>query len=55
LEQFVADLVLGCRQGYAADDLNDESLIGVTDLYFRGAPIWAAIAVAVEAPEQQAS
>jgi len=55
LEHFVANLVLGCRQGYAADDLNDERLIGVTDLYFRGAPIWAAIAVTVEAPEQQAS
>jgi hypothetical protein len=55
LEHFVADLVLRCRQGYAADDLNDERLIGVTDLYRRGAPIWAAIAVTVEAPGQQAS
>lgn len=53
LEDFVVDLLLGCRVGYVAEDLlQDEGLERV--FYRRTGPIAAALAVTVDAPEGQA-
>lgn len=50
LEEFIADLVIQCRAGYIAKSRQDGGL----DYIFsrRGAPIAAAFAITIEAPEE---
>lgn len=50
LQHFVVDLLLGCREGYKADLRKDERL--ETVFFRRTAPISAAIALTVDAPEE---
>jgi hypothetical protein len=48
LEDFVADLLLGCREGASFGDVNQPS---IQDLFFRrSGPIAAAISISIEAP-----
>lgn len=51
LHNFVADLVLGCKEGHMAgtDPMNDEALFTVFNR--RGGPISAAISISIDAPE----
>lgn len=51
LEDFVTDLVLGCKEGYVTDDIDDPKLTRATSIFQRGAPIWAAITIAIDALE----
>lgn len=51
-EHFVVDLLLGCRQGYIADDQKDKTLANLFG--GRSAPIYAAISITVDAPANAA-
>jgi hypothetical protein len=50
LHNFVADLVIGCKEGYIAgvNSMEDEGLFRVFNL--RSAPISAAISISIDAP-----
>jgi hypothetical protein len=51
LHNFVADLLLGCKEGFRAgtDPMSSEGLNRVFNL--RGGPISAAISITIDAPE----
>jgi hypothetical protein len=51
LHNFVADLVLGCKEGHrgGTDPMSDENLFRVFNL--RSGPISAAISITIDAPE----
>jgi len=51
-EHFVVDLLLGCRQGYKADDQKDKTLANLFG--GRSAPIYAAILINIDAPANAA-
>lgn len=48
LESFVADLLLGCKEGYKSQTIEDEEI--QTVLFRRTAPIWAAISITIDSP-----
>jgi hypothetical protein len=46
---FVADMVVTCKEGYVVTEQNDEALLGV--FFGRSGPISAAVSVTVDAPD----